>query len=217
MAEQIEMSKAIMKAIAEATRITIHTMAEMQSRIAENQQGPKLGGPVLKQPQFKWEAADKYSEWKAFILEVKNVLFTYNAQEHDKTTIVKNWLGRKGLHYIESITEAEKQTCGTLQGLFDTLSAKFWPQFNETIMLLQFRKLYRIEDESAEEWMGHLCMAAAECGYKEVDLQLKKQLIHGLNDRVMLDEITGGSHLSQIFWEHENLSGLSSIWLIQLL
>ena len=28
---------------------------------------------------------------------------------------------------------------------------------------------------------------------------------------------TGGSHLSQIFWEHENLSDLSIIWLIQLL
>ena len=29
--------------------------------------------------------------------------------------------------------------------------------------------------------------------------------------------ITGGSRLSRIFWEHENLSGLSVIWLIQLL
>ena len=28
---------------------------------------------------------------------------------------------------------------------------------------------------------------------------------------------TGGSRLSRIFWEHENLSGLSIIWLIQLL
>ena len=27
---------------------------------------------------------------------------------------------------------------------------------------------------------------------------------------------TGGSYLSQNFWEHENLSGLSIIWLIQL-
>ena len=26
-------------------------------------------------------------------------------------------------------------------------------------------------------------------------------------------DITGGSHLSWIFWEHENLSGLSVIWL----
>ena len=26
---------------------------------------------------------------------------------------------------------------------------------------------------------------------------------------------TGGSHLSQIFWEHGNLSGLRVIWLIQ--
>ena len=124
---------------------------------------------MLKQPKFNWEVADKYSEWKAFILEVKNVLSTYNVQEHDKITIVKNWLGRKGLHYIESITKAEKQAYSTLQGLFDTLSAKFWPQFNETIKLLQFRKLCRAEHESTEEWMGCLCMAEAECGYKELD------------------------------------------------
>ena len=93
------------------------------------------------------------------------------------------------MHYIESICEAEKWACDTLQGLFDTLSAKFWLQFNETIKLLQFRKLCRVEDESAEEWMGHLCMAAAECGYKEIDQQLKEQFIHRLNDRVMLDDI----------------------------
>ena len=37
--------------------------------------------------------------------------------------------------------------------------------------------------------MGHLCMAAAECGYKEVDRQLKEQFIHGLNNKVMLNEI----------------------------
>ena len=116
---------------------------------------------------------DKYSEWKAFMLEVKNVLSTYNTPEHDKTAIVKNWLGRKGLHYIESITEAEKQACNTLQGLFNKLATKFQPQFNETIKSLQFRKLCRNENESAKEWMGRLWMAAAECGYKEVDRQLK--------------------------------------------
>ena len=70
------------------------------------------------------------------MLEVKNILSTYNMPEHDKIAIVKNWLGRKGLHYIESITDAEKQACNTLQGLFDMLATKFWPQFNETIKLL---------------------------------------------------------------------------------
>ena len=30
------------------------------------------------------------------------------------------------------------------------------------------------------------------------------------------DHTTGGSHLSQIFWEHENLSSLSVIWLIYI-
>ena len=105
MAEQIEMTKVIAKAVAEATRITIQTMVEMQSRMGENQQGPKIGSPVLKQPQFNWDAPDKYSEWKALILVGKNVLSTYNTPEHDKITIVKNWLDREELHYIESITE----------------------------------------------------------------------------------------------------------------
>ena len=95
-------------------------------------------------------------------------------QEHDKIAIVKNWLGRKGLHYLENLNEGEKEVWDTLQGLLDTLAAMFQPQPNETIKLLQFRKLCRVEDESAEEWMGHLCVVAAECGYKEVDQQLKE-------------------------------------------
>ena len=32
-------------------------------------------------------------------------------------------------------------------------------------------------------------MVAAECGYKEVDRQVKEQFIHGLNEKIMLDEI----------------------------
>ena len=103
--------------------------------------------------------------------------------------MVKNWLGRKGLHYLESLTEAEKCTCDTLQRLFNTLAAKFKPQFNETIKLLQFRILYRFKGERAEEWMGRLRIAAAECNYKEIDRHLKEQFIHGLKDKAMLDEI----------------------------
>ena len=52
--------------------------------------GPKLCSPTLKQPSFNWEATEKYTEWKAFILEVRNVLSTYNAHETDKIAMVKN-------------------------------------------------------------------------------------------------------------------------------
>ena len=144
---------------------------------------------MLKQPQFNWEAADKYMEWKAFILEVRNVLPTYNAQEQNKITIVKTWLGRKEVHYIESLTEGEKQACNTLQGLFDMLATQFRPQFNKTIKSLQFMKLCRFEGKSAEEWMGRLHVAVVECTYREVDQQFKEQFIHGLNDKIMLDEV----------------------------
>ena len=178
-----------MKAVTEASRIMIQTMAETQTQRTASTPGPKLGGPVLKQPNFNWESADKYTEWKVFILEVRNMLSTYNAQEQDKIAIVKDWLGRKGLHYIKSLTEGEMQACNTLQGLFDTLAEKFSPQFNETIKLLQYRKLYRFEGKSAEEWMGRLHVTAAESNYREVDQQLKEQFIQGLNDKVMLDEV----------------------------
>ena len=54
---------------------------------------------------------------------------------------------------------------------------------------LQFRKLYRFEGESAEEQMGRLHVAVAECNYREIDGQLKEQFIQGLNDKALLDEV----------------------------
>ena len=50
-AEQL-MSKAITRAVAEATRIGMQTMAETQAQRTQNAVGPKLGGPTLKQPTF---------------------------------------------------------------------------------------------------------------------------------------------------------------------
>ena len=75
------------------------------------------------------------------------------------------------------------------RSLFETLCNTFKPQYNETIKLLQFRKLYRYENENMEEWMGRLHIAAVESNYLEIDRQLKEQFIHGLKDKHMLEEI----------------------------
>ena len=37
-----------------------------------------------------------------------------------------------------------------------TPSNKFKPQYNEMIKSLQFRKLYRHDEENVEEWMGSI-------------------------------------------------------------
>ena len=87
------------------------------------------------------------------------------------------------------MTTAQKETCNTLEGLFETLSNKLKPQYYETIKSLKFGKLYRYDEENVEEWMGRLCIAAVECNYQEVDRQLKRQFIHGLNDEYMLEKI----------------------------
>ena len=83
----------------------------------------------------------------------------------------------------------KKRDVTTLEGLFKTLSNKFKPQYNETIKWLLFRKLYRHDEESVEEWMGRLHIVAVECNYQKVDRQLKEQFVHNLNDKHMLEEI----------------------------
>ena len=135
------MSKEIARAVAEATRIAIQTMVEVQAERMHDASGPKIGGPTMKQPTFDWNAHYKYSEIKTFRFEVNNVLSTHNTPETDKLAVVKNWLGRKGLQYLETLMPMEKETCNTLKGLFETLSNKFKLQYNETIKSLQFRKL----------------------------------------------------------------------------
>ena len=204
MAEQM-MSEVITRAIAEATRVPLQMMAEAQAQRTQNATGPKLGSPSLKQPTLDWEVPDKYTELKTFKLEVSNVLSTYGMPEAEKLAVIKDWLGRKGLHYLETLMLAEKEACNMLDGLFDTLDTKFKPEYNETIKSLQLRQLYLLDNGNVEEWMGRLCVAAVECNYREVDRQLKEQFIHGLNDRCMLEEIikelTAGNDDEQIVSE----------------
>ena len=162
--EQI-MSEVITKALAKATRVAIQAMAEVQVEQMHDVAVPKKGCPALKKPTFNSDTEDKYSELKTFRLEVNNISPTYNTLQTDKLALVKTWLGRKGFQYIETLTTTEKETCITLEGLFNMLTNKFKPQYNETIKSLQFRKLCRYEDENVEEWMGRLWVAAVECNY----------------------------------------------------
>ena len=121
MASEQIMSEAITRAVAEATRIAIQTMVGAWAERMHERSGPKVGSPTMKQLTFDWNAQDKYSKLKAFRLEVNNILSTYNTQQTDKLALVQNWLGRKGLQYLETLTNAEKETCNTLEGLFETL------------------------------------------------------------------------------------------------
>ena len=164
-------------------------MAEAQAERMHDGSGPKVGSPTMKQLMLIWNAQDKYSELKTFRLEVNNILSTYNTQQADKLALVKNWLGRKGLQHLETLTNTEKETCNTLEGLFETLSNKFKPQYHEMIKSIQFRKLYWHNEQNVEEWMGRLHIVAVECNYQEVDRQLKEQFIHSLNNKHMLEEI----------------------------
>ena len=137
--EQVIVSKAIAKAVAEATKVTIQAMAVAARERPQSAPGPKIGGPAMKQPTFNWDMEDKY-----------------NKPQTEQLAIVKNWLGRKGLQFLESLTNEQKVMCSMLEGLFKTLTNKFRLHFNETIKSLQFHKLSRQDGGTAEEWMSRL-------------------------------------------------------------
>ena len=112
--EQIR-SEAIARAVAEATRIAIQTMVEAWVERTHDGSGPKVGSPTMKQPTFNWNAQDKYNELKTFRLEVNNIVSIYYTQQAHKLALVKHWLGRKGLQYLETLMTTEKETCNTLE------------------------------------------------------------------------------------------------------
>ena len=132
MPEQM-MSKEITNTVAEAKRVVVQMMVEAQVQRTPNAAGSKPGSPTLKQPSFHWETTDKYTELKTFNPEVRNILAMYNTPEVDKVAIVKSWLRKKGIHYLEILMPTEKEAYNMLEGLFDTLATKFKSQYTKTI------------------------------------------------------------------------------------
>ena len=94
-------NEAIAKAVADVTRAAIQVMAAAVVKRPASVAGPKLGGPATKQLSFNWDPDDKYSELKTFRLEGNNVITPYNTPQAEQLTMVKNWLGRKGLQFME--------------------------------------------------------------------------------------------------------------------
>ena len=72
--------------------------------------------------------------------------------------IIKNWLGRKRLQFLETFTQTEQEKCYTTD-LFTTLNNKVKPQYNETIKSLQFQRLCKQ-------------MRMQKTGWADLDLQL---------------------------------------------
>ena len=101
--EQIIVSEAIAKAVAEATRTAIQAMAAATLERTQSMAGPKICRPAMKQLKFNWEVDGKYNKLKTFILEVNKHFTIYNTPQTEQLATVKNWLGRNGLQFLESL------------------------------------------------------------------------------------------------------------------
>ena len=76
-------------------------------------------------------------------MEVMNILHAkiYKLTEKEKVPVIKNRLGRKGLHLIQTFINSKKEACKTMEGLFSTLGEKFKLYLIKAIFCLQYGKL----------------------------------------------------------------------------
>ena len=123
----------IAQAIAKAARTVIQTMSATGTERAENA-GPRMGGPIMKQPTFNWSAKDKYVKLRSK-LEVKNILQNVNTSQMERVSIIRNWLSQQSLQILETTAQGEQEAYNE-EGLFKVLNKKFKPQYNETIKTL---------------------------------------------------------------------------------
>ena len=151
--EQTNAKEAIAQAVAEANRTKIQAMAVAEAERTHNV-GPRPGGPIMTQPLSNWKAG-RQVQWTQKLQARGKIIFkSYNKPQAEQMDIIKNRLGRKGLHFLESLTWVEQEGWNTTEGLFTTLNNKFKPQYNEAIKSFQYHKLSRQMNKNAEEWMG---------------------------------------------------------------
>ena len=92
----------------EVARVTLQTMAAARAGRTQNV-GPRLGGFIMTQPTLNWEAEDTCNELKNLILGVNNMFKSYSMPQAEQITIIKKWLGKKGLQFLETLTQTEQE------------------------------------------------------------------------------------------------------------
>ena len=92
----------------ESARVTIQAMTGITVGTTQHV-GPRLEGPIMKWWTFNCEAEDKYSKLNNFRLKVNNMFKYYSRPQAEQITIDKNWLGRRGLQFSETLTKTEQE------------------------------------------------------------------------------------------------------------
>ena len=89
--EQDIITQAISQAAVETARAVIEAMVVARTDNIDRMQNavPMIGGPIMQQPRFHWEAQDKYSKLKNFILEINNIFESYNMPQTERIAISK--------------------------------------------------------------------------------------------------------------------------------
>ena len=129
-----EIKTVIKQAAIKAAKLAVRAMREAdppvephtRRSIPEEKHRPKTR-PMLSKPVFNWKAPDRYVELLHFAVEVTNMLQAkvYELNEEERVVIIKNWSGRVGLQFMQTLTHVETETWKSTTALFNVLKEKF--------------------------------------------------------------------------------------------
>ena len=126
-----------MQAAIEATKVAVQTMTEATGPTRKSNGAATDRWTILKQPTFDWKAQNKYPELLNLEIEEKKCHDqNYNITDSEKVLVIMNWLGCKGLHFMQ--TEEDQEICKSSASLSTIFNAKFKQQYNWTILSKQY-------------------------------------------------------------------------------
>ena len=96
-------------------------MASAENNYRAQNVEPKLDRPIMRQLIFDWSS----TEIRNFRMEVLNVFQNSKIGQAERVPNHKNWLGREGLQILETLGQAEQDTCNEEKHLLKTLSSKY--------------------------------------------------------------------------------------------
>ena len=81
---------------------------------------------MISETVFNWKEPDRYVELLYFEMEVADVFQAemYALSDEGKVAIIKKWLAREGLQFIQTLIHAEKEACKSAPRLFNVLKEK---------------------------------------------------------------------------------------------
>ncbi len=148
----------------------------------------------LNVPKFDWSAQNKWQEFQTFRLELDMIFANVgycDLTAKDKVYLILNWMGLEARKKFQSWSATERYRCEQeLEYFLNKLSSGWQPSGNSMFARLEFAKLTKDKQQTADEFLELLCFKAQECNFgRDEESRLCDAFVNNVTDQEMQKEL----------------------------